>query len=158
MRDRTVTVSSGGKTFSFTGWKVGWVCGPAPLVAAVRAVKQFLTYVSPAPFQLAVAHGLDAGPRLTDAAVGPLRACRDQFCDGLASLGLDGPRPQATYFTMSDVAAIGEEDAVAFCWSLAERCGVVAVPSAVFYDPPSGPRCSTRPSAGSSPCGPRTRS
>jgi N-succinyldiaminopimelate aminotransferase len=136
MRDRTITISSAGKTFSYTGWKVGWVCAPPQLLAAVRAVKQFLTYVTPAAFQLAVAHGLDAGERLTGPLAAGLKDRRDQLCDGLAALGFTVFRPQGTYFATTDITSIGEEDGVAFCYSLAERCGVVAVPSAVFYEHP----------------------
>lgn len=133
MAERTVTISSAGKTFSFTGWKVGWACGPAELVARVRAAKQFLTFATGTPFQFAVAAGLRAG----DALVEPLRRSllerRDVFCDGLESLGFSVLRPAATYFATTDVASMGEDDAVAFCRMLPERCGVVAVPSSVFY-------------------------
>ena len=95
MAERTLTISSGGKTFSFTGWKVGWVSGPAPLVAAVRAAKQFLTYTSPAPLQLAIARGLGFPPASLGLLADELRAGRDQLCDGLAELGMtsSGPPP-----------------------------------------------------------------
>ena len=136
MRDRTLTISSGGKTFSFTGWKVGWVSGPAPLVAAVRAAKQFLTYTSPAPFQLAVAHGLGFPPATLHAFAADLAAKRDLLCDGLEALGYEVYRPAATYFATTDIAGLapglsGHE----FCLALPGRCGVVAIPSSVFYDP-----------------------
>ena len=137
MRDRTVSLSSAGKTFSFTGWKIGWACGPSDLVARVRAAKQFLTFATGTPFQHAVAAALDAGERL----VAPLRASlherRDLLCDGLESLGLTVHRPAATYFATTDIASIGEDDALAFCRELPERCGVVAVPSSVFYRDPA---------------------
>jgi len=137
MAERTLTISSGGKTFSCTGWKIGWVSGPAELVAAVRTAKQFLTFVGGGPFQPAIAVGL----RLPDAVFAQvrddLRSKRDRFCDGLAAAGIDVPRPQGTYFATLDVRTIGEEDGVAFCRSLPDRCGVVAVPSAVFYDDPA---------------------
>ena len=137
MAERTLTVSSGGKTFSCTGWKVGWVTGPAELVAAVRAAKQFLTFVGSGPFQPAIAVGL----RLPDADIArvgaDLRAKRDRFCDGLAAAGITMSRPQGTYFATLDVRTLDEDDGVAFCRSLPERCGVVAVPSAVFYDDPA---------------------
>ncbi len=133
MADRTLTISSAGKTFSFTGWKVGWACGPAPLVAATRAAKQFLTYAGGTPFQYAVAAGLAAGPDLIDGLAASLRERRDLFCDGLDALGLRPFRPAGTYFVTTDVAAIGEPDAMAFCRALPARCGVVAVPSSVFY-------------------------
>ncbi len=144
MRDRTVTVSSAGKSFSFTGWKVGWVCASPPLTAAVRAVKQFLTYVGPAPFQLAVAAALDSAERLTAPVADELRARRDQLCRGLGDLGLEVLRPAGTYFVNTDVASLGEDDATAFCWSLPERCGVVAVPTSVFYDHPDEGRTLVR--------------
>ena len=137
MAERTLTISSAGKTFSCTGWKIGWVTGPAELVAAVRTAKQFLTYVGGGPFQPAVAVGLG----LPDAAFAKvrdeLRAKRDRFCDGLTAAGIEVARPQGTYFATLDVRTLGEDDGVAFCRSLPERCGVVAVPSAVFYDDPA---------------------
>ena len=134
MAERTVTVSSAGKTFAVTGWKVGWACAPAPLLAAVRAAKQFLTYVNGAPFQHAVAFALQAGSRITDPLVRELSANRDLLCGGLETLGLSVLRPQATYFVTTDIRTIGEDDGVEFCRRLPERCGVVAVPSVVFYD------------------------
>jgi N-succinyldiaminopimelate aminotransferase len=136
MGDRTLTISSGGKTFSFTGWKVGWVAGAAPLVAAVRAVKQFLTYTSPAPFQLAIAYGLALPPPALQAMAAALAAKRDLLCDGLEALGYEVYRPAATYFATTDIAGVAPgTSALDFCLTLPERCGVVAVPSSVFYDP-----------------------
>ncbi len=136
MRTRTLTISSGGKTFSYTGWKVGWASGPAPLVAAVRAAKQFLTYTSPAPFQVAIAHGLGFPPASLHAYAGELAAKRDRFCDGLAALGHEVYRPAATYFATSDIGAVAPGlGALDYCLALPERCGVVAIPSSVFYDP-----------------------
>jgi N-succinyldiaminopimelate aminotransferase len=136
MAERTLTISSGGKTFSFTGWKVGWVSGPASLVAAVRAAKQFLTYTSPAPFQEAIAAGLGFAPATIEEYATALAAKRDRLCDGLDALGYEVYRPAATYFATTDIAPVapgmsGQE----FCLALPERCGVVAIPSAVFYDP-----------------------
>jgi N-succinyldiaminopimelate aminotransferase len=134
MAERTVSISSGGKTFSFTGWKVGWVTAPAPLLAAVRAVKQFLTYTSGAPVQLAIARGLSAEPERINALGAELQAKRDFFCDGLATLGLTVFRPAATYFATTDIAGIAPGlSAHDFCRTLPERCGVVAIPSSVFY-------------------------
>jgi N-succinyldiaminopimelate aminotransferase len=144
MRERTVTISSAGKSFSFTGWKVGWVTASPPLLSAVRAVKQFLTYVGPAPFQLAVAAALDSAERLTAPVGGELRRRRDQLCDGLGALGLDVLRPAATYFVNTDVSSLGEDDAMAFCLALPGRCGVVAVPTSVFYDHPAEGRSLVR--------------
>ena len=136
MRDRTVTISSGGKTFSFTGWKVGWVCAAAPLVAAVRAAKQFLTYTSAAPLQLAIARGLGFPRERLDGFAVDLAAKRDLLCDGLSSLGYEVYRPAATYFATTDIAAVAPGlSAEEYCLALPGRCGVVAVPSSVFYDP-----------------------
>jgi N-succinyldiaminopimelate aminotransferase len=136
MRERTLTISSGGKTFSFTGWKVGWVTGPAPLVAAVRAAKQFLTYTSPAPFQLAIAHGLGLPPDAVHGFAAALAAKRDLLCDGLVALGHEVYRPAATYFATTDIAAVAPGmSGHDYCLALPGRCGVVAIPSAVFYDP-----------------------
>ena len=135
MRERTLTISSGGKTFSFTGWKVGWVSGPAHLVAAVRAAKQFLTYTSPAPLQLAVAAGLAFPPPAMHEFAAALAAKRDLLCDGLAALGHTVYRPAATYFATTDVSGVAPGlRALQYCLALPERCGVVAVPSSVFYD------------------------
>ena len=134
MAERTASISSGGKTFSFTGWKVGWVTAPAPLLAAVRAVKQFLTYTSGAPFQLAIARGLSAEPERIKALGAELQAKRDLFCDGLVTLGLTVYRPAATYFATTDIAGFAPGlSAHDFCRALPERCGVVAIPSSVFY-------------------------
>jgi N-succinyldiaminopimelate aminotransferase len=136
MRGRTLTISSGGKTFSFTGWKVGWVSGPAPLVGAVRAAKQFLTYTSPAPLQLAIAHGLGLPAARIAGLATELAAKRDLLCEGLAGLGFTVYRPSATYFVTTDISAIAPSlSAQDFCLGLPGRCGVVAIPSSVFYDP-----------------------
>jgi N-succinyldiaminopimelate aminotransferase len=134
MRERTVTISSAGKTFSVTGWKIGWACAPAPLLNAVRTVKQFLTYVNGAPFQPAVAGALSADMAYFDGVATQLQRQRDLLCDGLASLGCDVVVPQATYFATVDVHA----DAVEYCRDLPRRAAVVAIPSSVFYDSSAG--------------------
>ncbi len=134
MAERTVTVSSAGKIFSFTGWKIGWACGPAPLISAVRTAKQFLTYVSGGPFQHAVAVGLRLGDDFFDGYTAELRAKRDRLCAGLAEAGFDVLAPQGTYFATCDITPMGGTDGVEFCLALPDRCGVVAVPSQVFYD------------------------
>jgi N-succinyldiaminopimelate aminotransferase len=136
MRDRTLTISSGGKTFSFTGWKVGWVCGRAELVSAVRAAKQFLTYVSGAPFQLAIAVGLGLDDSYFTRLAADLREKRDLLGAGLARLGFDVHPVAGTYFLTTDIRPLGETDGAAFCRALPGRCGVVAVPSSVFYAAP----------------------
>ena len=136
MAERTVSISSGGKTFSFTGWKVGWVTASAPLISAVRAAKQFLTYTTAAPFQLAIARGLSAEPAEINRFGAELKAKRDLFCDGLSSLGFTVHRPAATYFATTDISEIAPDlSAHDFCRALPERCGVVAIPSSVFYGP-----------------------
>ncbi|WP_437083646.1 pyridoxal phosphate-dependent aminotransferase [Streptomyces sp. enrichment culture] len=134
MRDRTVTISSAGKTFSFTGWKVGWVTAAPELVAAVRSAKQFLTFVSSGPFQYAVAEALDLPDSYYADFRADLAAKRDLLADGLAAAGFEVFRPQGTYFITTDITPLGEKDGLAFCRSLPERCGVVAIPNQVFYD------------------------
>lgn len=134
MRDRTVTISSGGKTFSTTGWKIGWVCATPELVTAVRTSKQFLTYVSGGPFQYAIAEGLNLGDDYFRSLADGLRERRDRLSAGLAAAGFDVWNSAGTYFVTTHLAGMGRHDGVEFCWSLPERCGVVAVPSVVFYD------------------------
>lgn len=134
MRERTVTISSGGKTFSFTGWKVGWVCAPPALTQAVRTAKQFLTYVSSGPFQYAIAEGLNLPDEYFRTFTDDMRAKRDVLCAGLDKAGLEVHRPRGTYFVTADIRPLGETDGLAFCRSLPDRCGVVAIPSVVFYD------------------------
>lgn len=130
MAERTVTISSLGKTFSVTGWKTGWATGPAELVAAVRTAKQFLTFAGGTPFQHAGAVALRLGNDVYDALATDLRAKRDRLCGGLAAAGLDVLVPAGTYFANVDAGREG----VAFCRSLVERAGVVAIPTSVFYD------------------------
>ena len=134
MRERTVTISSAGKTFSFTGWKIGWVCAPPELLTAVRTAKQFLTYVNGAPFQPAIAVGLDLPDAFYDGIRADLQQRRDLLCDGLESLGLTVFRPAGTYFVTTDIRAWGHEDGLAFCRDLPRRAGVVAIPEVVFHD------------------------
>jgi len=134
MAERTVTIGSAGKSFSFTGWKVGWATGPAPLVAAVRTAKQFLTYVASGPFQYAAAVGLALPDQYFADVREDLQRKRDRLAEGLERVGLQVFRPQGTYFISVDIRSVGEEDGMAFCRSLPERCGVVAVPNVVFYD------------------------
>jgi N-succinyldiaminopimelate aminotransferase len=134
MRERTVTISSGGKTFSFTGWKVGWLCARPELVIAVKTAKQFLTYVSSGPFQYAIAAGLALGDDYYGAFTADMRDKRDRLCAGLEDAGLTVFRPQGTYFVTTDITSLGEQDGLTFCRALPERCGVVAVPNVVFYD------------------------
>lgn len=144
MRDRTVSISSSGKTYSFTGWKVGWVTGSPELVAAVRSAKQYLTFVSAGPFQYAIAEALALPDSYYADFREDLRAKRDLLSAGLREAGFAVHEPQGTYFVTTDVAPLGEKDAVAFCRALPERCGVVAVPNSVFYDDPEPGRTQVR--------------
>ncbi len=130
MAERTLTISSVGKTFSFTGWKVGWCSGPAELVAATRTVKQFLTFAGGTPLQHAAAAALRLPASNIEALRDDLKARRDQLSAGLAAAGLRPLTPQGTYFINADVGS----DAVEFCSSLPERCGIVAIPTGAFYD------------------------
>ncbi|MFD9874632.1 pyridoxal phosphate-dependent aminotransferase [[Kitasatospora] papulosa] len=134
MRERTVTISSAGKTFSLTGWKIGWITASPELVTAVRSAKQFLTYVSGGPLQYAVADALRLPDSYFDALREDLRAKRDQLSAGLTEAGFEVYEPAGTYFVTTDIRPLGETDGFAFCRALPERCGVVAVPNAVFYD------------------------
>jgi N-succinyldiaminopimelate aminotransferase len=133
MRERTVGISSAGKTFSVTGWKTGWVTGPAAYVAAVRAVKQFLTFTVSGAYQLAVAHALRTEQEWISANRAALEAQRDVLMDGLTGAGFRVYRPQGTYFVQADVPE-GFADGMELCRALPERAGVVAVPTQVFYD------------------------
>ncbi|WP_420034348.1 pyridoxal phosphate-dependent aminotransferase [Streptomyces sp. cg28] len=134
MRERTVTIGSAGKTFSFTGWKVGWVTSSPELVTAVRSAKQFLTYVSAGPFQYAVAEALALPDSYFSDFRAEMTAKRDLLAAGLTDAGFGVFRPQGTYFVTTDIRPLGFDDGFAFCRALPERCGVVAIPNAVFYD------------------------
>ncbi|MEV5676365.1 pyridoxal phosphate-dependent aminotransferase [Streptomyces sp. NPDC052179] len=144
MRERTVSISSAGKTFSFTGWKVGWVTASAPLVSAVRTAKQYLTYVSAGPFQYAIAEALRLPDSYFENFRSDLRRKRDLLGDGLRAAGFEVYRPRGTYFITTDITPFGEKDAYAFCRALPERCGVVAIPNSVFYDDPDAGRSQVR--------------
>ena len=134
MRDRTITISSAGKTFSFTGWKVGWACASPELRTAVNTAKQFLSFTSGAPLQPAIAYALSFEDDYFETLRGSLQAKRDRLCEGLADVGLEVYRPQGTYFVTTDIRPLGFDNGVEFCLALPERCGVVAVPHEVFYD------------------------
>ncbi len=144
MRDRTITISSGGKTFSATGWKVGWVTGPAEAVSAVRTVKQFLTYVASGPFQPAVAAALGLGDDVYRHLATSLQAKRDLLCEALVEAGLPVSVPAGTYFVVADAAALGASDGLTFCRQLPDLAGVVAVPVSVFHDDPQAARTLVR--------------
>ncbi|EFL00940.1 aminotransferase [Streptomyces sp. SPB78] len=144
MRERTVSISSAGKTFSCTGWKVGWVMADGPIVSAVRTAKQYLTYVSAGPFQYAIAEALRLPDAYFDGFRANLRRKRDLLGEGLRAAGFEVYQPQGTYFITTDITPFGEKDAYAFCRALPERCGVVAIPNSVFYDDPGAGRTQVR--------------
>ena len=133
MRERTITVSSGGKTFSCTGWKIGWAVGPAPLIAAVRTAKQFLTFVNGAPFQPAIAVGLRLDDDFYESLIASMQQKRDLLSDLLQGAGFTVFQPEGTYFITADIRPLGFNDGIEFCLGLPEQAGVVAVPSQVFY-------------------------
>lgn len=136
MRERTLVVSSAGKTFNVTGWKIGWICGPAALVGAVRTAKQYLSYVNGGPFQPAIAAGLALPDEYFGAAARDLQFRRDVLVRGLQDAGLPVIGPEATYFATVDVRGVQPDgDGAAFCRALPARAGVVGVPTGVFYDP-----------------------
>ena len=134
MADHTVTISSAGKTFSVTGWKVGWLHGPAQVVAAVRAVKQYLTFVNAGPMQPAVAAALALGDDFFADLSVELHRKRDLLCDGLRAAGFGVSAPRGTYFVVADASPLGYDDGVELCRRLPELAGVAAVPVSVFYD------------------------
>lgn len=134
MRERTLTLSSAGKSWSFTGWKVGWATGPAPLVQAVLAAKQWLTFTSGSPLQPAVAHALDHEPDWPLALARDLQQRRDLLCAGLTAAGLTPRVPEGTYFATTDVSHLGWADGRELCLALPDLAGVVAIPTQGFYD------------------------
>ena len=144
MAERTVSISSAGKTFSFTGWKIGWVTATAELVAAVRAVKQFLTFVSGGPFQYAIAQALRMPDAYFTGISADLRVKRDLLCAGLADAGFAVYPPEGTYFVTTDIRPLSDADGVQFCRDLPRQAGVVAIPSAVLYDDPEAGRTQVR--------------
>ncbi|HEX5859187.1 MAG TPA: pyridoxal phosphate-dependent aminotransferase [Microbacterium sp.] len=141
--ERTLTISSAGKTFSVTGWKIGWVTGPAALVDAVLTVKQFLTYVNGAPFQPAIATGLRLGDDFFQGIAHTLSRKRDVLVDGLRAAGFGVSVPDGSYFVVADAAGLGAADAGDFCRALPERAGVVAIPLTAFVTPAMRPEYAT---------------
>jgi len=135
LADRTVTVSSGGKSFSLTGWKVGWIIAPPPLRDAVQRAHQFVTFATASPLQAAFAAAL----RLPDAYFQELSALylskRERLLAGLAEAGLKAHVPEGSYFIMADITGRGFADDIAFCRHLVTEVGVAAIPPSVFYSP-----------------------
>jgi N-succinyldiaminopimelate aminotransferase len=134
MRERTLVISSGGKTFNTTGWKIGWICGPAAIVAAARTAKQFLTYVNGGPFQPAIAVGLGLPDSFYAALAADLQAKRDRLMPGLIEAGFTVFPTSASYFVTVDIRPLQPDgDGMAFCRALPHRVGVVAIPTEVLY-------------------------
>jgi N-succinyldiaminopimelate aminotransferase len=135
--ERTITISSGGKTFSTTGWKVGWLHARPELVTAILSVKQFLTYVNGAPFQPAIAVGLDLPDSYFAGIAADLQAGRDILIGGLRDAGLDVSMPEGSYFVIADARPLGAIDTAAFCRELATTAGVVGIPVSAFTAHPA---------------------
>jgi N-succinyldiaminopimelate aminotransferase len=137
MAERTLTISSGGKTFHTTGWKIGWCTGPAPLVTAAKTAKQFLSYVNGAPFQPAIAVGLGLPDSYFETLRTNLQTARNHLVAGLDAAGFTTFVPEATYFVTVDIRSVGSSrGGLEFCRELPHRVGVVAVPNEVFYARP----------------------
>jgi N-succinyldiaminopimelate aminotransferase len=135
MAERTITISSAAKMFNCTGWKIGWACGPAQLIAGVRAAKQYLSYVSGAPFQPAVALALDTEDAWVAELRSSLAARRDRLAAGLSEIGFEVHDSAGTYFLCADPRPLGYDDSMAFCAALPEKAGVAAIPLSPFCDP-----------------------
>ncbi|MFC9440606.1 pyridoxal phosphate-dependent aminotransferase [Nocardia sp. NPDC057030] len=134
MAERTVVVSSAAKTFSVTGWKTGWACGPAPLIDGVLAAKQFMTFVAGGPFQPAVAHALNHELEWVAGLRDTLSEKRLRLAAALADTGLEVKHSPGGYFVCGDITPLGAADGLAFCRELPKRLGVAAVPVSVFAD------------------------
>jgi N-succinyldiaminopimelate aminotransferase len=134
MFERTVTISSSGKTFSFTGWKIGWVTGPTDLVAAVEGAKNWLSYSSGAPFQPAIAHALDHEAAIHEQLREDLQKKRDYLCDALDALGLEVHVPQGHLLRHHRRLALGHADGMAFCAAMADAPRGGGHPDQVFYE------------------------
>lgn len=133
MRDRTVTISSAGKTFSFTGWKIGWTCAAPPLTRAIRTAHQFVTFCNGTPFQHAIAKALRLGDDYFSQFVGDYRARRDRLCAGLDEVGFTVLRPAGTYFVCVDIRSLGFSNDMELCRALPAKVGVAAIPNSAFY-------------------------
>jgi len=135
MAERTVTISSAAKMFNCTGWKIGWACGPADLIAGVRAAKQYLSYVGGAPFQPAVAYALDNEDAWVESLRQSLEAKRDKLSAALTDIGFEVHESAGTYFLCADPRPLGFTDSASFCAELPHRSGVAAIPMSAFCDP-----------------------
>jgi N-succinyldiaminopimelate aminotransferase len=141
---RTLTIGSAGKTFSLTGWKIGWATGPADLVDRVKGVKQWLSFASGTPFQYGIATALASDDEFYREFTAGYRERRDLICQGLRAIGFDVTQPEGTYFVTTGIEPFGYRDGMAFCLELPERCGVVAIPTQVFYLDGEAPRPEVR--------------
>ena len=137
MAQRTVTISSAAKMFNCTGWKIGWACGPANLIAGVRAAKQYLSYVGGAPFQPAVAYALDHEDGWVESLRQSLQARRDLLAAALADIGFEVHQSTGTFFLCAYPRPLGFTDSTAFCAELPHRATVAAIPMSAFCDPES---------------------
>ena len=135
MAERTVTISSAAKMFNCTGWKIGWACGPADLIAGVRAAKQYLSYVGGAPFQPAVAYALDNEDAWVESLRQSLHAKRDKLAAALSDIGFEVHDSAGTFFLCADPRPLGFTDSTSFCAELPRRSGVAAIPMSAFCDP-----------------------
>ncbi|HEX4951903.1 MAG TPA: aminotransferase class I/II-fold pyridoxal phosphate-dependent enzyme [Thermoanaerobaculia bacterium] len=133
MRERTVTISSAGKTFSLTGWKIGWSCGPPELTQALRAAHQFVIFCQATPFQVAMAKALAAGDDYFEDYLARYRSRRDRLCRGLAEAGFGVQAPEGTYFVLADIRPLGFDDDLELSRLLPEQAGVAAIPASPFY-------------------------
>mgnify|MGYP003949628203 CR=1 FL=1 len=139
MRERTVIISSAGKTFSFTGWKIGHTCAPAGITRALRSAHQFVTFCNGTPFQYAMATGYRAPDEYFTGFLAEYRARRDKLCAGLAEVGFEVLTPAGTYFVQTDIRPLGYTDDFEFCRMLPREIGVAAIPTSAFYsDPEAG--------------------
>ncbi len=138
MAERTVTISSAAKMFNCTGWKIGWACGPAPLIVGMKAAKQYLSYVGGAPFQPAVALALDTEDAWVAELRNTLQARRDRLTAGLTEIGFEVHDSHGTYFLCADPRPLGYDDSTTFCADLPQRVGVAAIPMSAFCDPAAG--------------------
>ncbi len=137
MWERTVTMSSVGKSFSLTGWKTGWAVAPEGLTAGVRAAHQFLTFTTPNPMQHGTAVALAAPAEYFEELRALYTSRRDLLAEGLDRLGFGVYTPEGTYFLLADHRPFGFSDDVAFVNHLIERRGVAAIPPSVFYNDPA---------------------
>ncbi len=137
MWERTLTLSSIGKSFSLTGWKTGWAIGPEPLTGAVRAAHQFLTFTTPNPMQYGSAAAVAAPDAYFDELVASYRSKRDLLAGGLQDLGFDVFTPAGAYYILADHRRFGFADDVSFVHHMVEQAGVAAIPPSAFYSDPA---------------------